>query len=280
MNIADSGTLNTFLQRYQSNSTFLLIVLANQEVTNTQTEIALNFTDSYHQASLYWIYFTITVNIFSSEPLRYLQPLQNINISAWDWINVKLPTAFDPDGDSFTVGLDSKTIEWISLIDSNTLSICPSDANITKNQQTQSVFIILKDTTGSKTINNFIVSIDTSMLINFNIISDVNMLYLQTYELKPNVQNTENITLINCLDFTSVPWANFNSTSKTISINPTNPSLVGTHWVQISAIDGCAKINYSNCFNIKIKFKNPPVFLSQIGQLSLMKGEGRLFKFR
>ena len=224
--------------------------------------------------------FTISVSIFSSEPPKYLQPLQNINISAWDWINVKLPTAIDPEGDSFTVSLDSTTPEWIYLIDSNTLTFCPLNANITKNQQAQAVGIILKDATGSETINNFVASINTSMLIKFDIISDINMLYLQTYELKLNVQNAENITLINCLDSISVPWTKFNATSQTISINPTNPSLVGTHWVQVSAIDGCAKISYSNIFNVKIKFKNPPVFLSQIDQLSLMKGEGRLFKFR
>ena len=279
MSILNAGSLNAYVQKYQSNSTYLLIVQADDGV-NTQTNVVLKYTDSYHQDSQYWKNLTIYISIFASEPPRYNSPLPSVSISACDWKIATLPIATDPDGDLFSVNLDQDTPDWIKLISSETIQLCPSNVNISKEMTSKIIKIILLDSTNSSTINNFTLNIDTSMLIEMKNISDIELYYSQIYSFNSDIVNSRDIKLIDCLNLQPVSWSSYNSSSNIITINSYNPNLVGEYCVKLSAIDGCGDANLSNNFNISIKLKNPPVFLENLIPITLMKGEKRLFNYR
>ena len=279
LNIASPGSLNAYAQKNQSNSTYLLIVQAD-EGANTQTDIILKYTDSYHQDSKYWKNLTISVSIFASEPPRYDSPLNNIGISVCDWMKATLPTATDLDGDLFTVSVSESTPSWIKLINSNTLEICPRNADIEKSMTSEIGEIILLDSTNASSINIFEINIDTSPLVEMDNIEDISLNYLQTFSLNLTMLNSKDTKLVGCSHLNLIAWSYFDMKTNSIIINPTNSSLVGLHWAKLSTVDGCGNINYSNKFNIAIKLKNPPVILNQLKPISLMKGEKRLFNYR
>ena len=163
MSILNAGSLNAYVQKYQSNSTYLLIVQADDGV-NTQTNVVLKYTDSYHQDSQYWKNLTIYISIFASEPPRYNSPLPSVSISACDWKIATLPIATDPDGDSFTVNLDQDAPDWIKLISSETIQLCPSNVNVSKGMTSKMIKIILLDSTNS--VDNKIIRIFYRKVIN------------------------------------------------------------------------------------------------------------------
>ena len=267
LNIKNYGSLYAHTERYQSdNNIFILTVLANQGV-NTQTSIILNYTDSYHQDLQYWNYLTMNVFIFESNPPQYAVPLQNVSISACGCANFSLPTAIDQDGDSFNVNLNNSASDWIKLIDMNTLFVCPPQSSIYKNMLAQLVNIVLLDVTGAYSNNTFYVNIDTSMLVEFPIIQNISMHYLELYSMKLDVQSANNIHLVDWFSLQTITWSSYNSISKLLNINGNNIDLLGTHCVNVQAIDGCNNSIISNSFKILVNLKKPPVFLKTILQL-------------
>ena len=278
VSIASSGTLNAFVQKYKSNSTYMLIVQADQGI-NTQTSVVLRYTDLYHQDPQFWQNITIPIDIFSSNPPEYFEPLQNVSVSAWGWLNVTLPTATDPDGDTFTTNLSQLTPEWIKLFDATTLSVWPDSSNLSKSLTVQPLSIVLVDSTGAQSINTFYINVDTSELIEMNTFSNIKLYYSQIYKFRPGIANATNISLVDWSSLQSVLFSSFNASSGMMLINASNSKDVGVHWVKLSALDGWNKINYSNSFNLIIKIKNPPVFLKSIDPISIMKGDEKLILY-
>ena len=278
VSIANSGTLNTFIQKYQSNNTFILFAQTDQGA-NTQTRVVIKYTDSYHQDPKYWQNITVLFNIFANSYPEYLEPLQNVSISACNWMNVTLPTATDPDGDSFTVSLKEPVPEWIKLIDPTTLSVCPYSSNLTKSQTLQQISIVLIDSTEAQTTNTFYLNIDTSKLFGMNSVSDISLYFSQTFSLELRAESATDVSLVEWSSLQSIKFSHYDVSSKTIFVDGTDMENMGVYWVMISALDGCGKVSYSNRFNMTIKFKYPPVFLKQMDPISLMKGENKLIVY-
>ena len=278
LNIASPGSLHAYAHIYQSNSTYLLIVQADQDA-NTLTSIVLTYTDFYHQDAIFWQSITMNVNIFASEPPKYATSLQNVTISACDWVNITLPTATDLDGDSFTTSFGYSVPDWIKLIDSGTLHVCPSQSNIQKGTPSQPVDIVLRDTTGAYTNNTFYVNLDTSMLVEFPAMKDISVYYSKQYSAKLDIQNAKDVHLVDCTSSQAIEWSSYNSTSKILIINA-NIELIGKHWAKIQAIDGWSNNKNSESFNIIIKSKKPPVFLSAISPIILMKGQQKIIEYK
>ena len=279
MSIVNSGSLKVYAYAVQPYNTYALIVKAD-DGANSQTNVVLKYTDKYHQDSVYWKILTISIDIFVTEPPRYESPLQNISISACIWSNFTLPVATDSEGDSFTTSLDTTTPEWINLIDSNTLEICPSKYNLTAILSSQIVSIKLLDSTNASSVYSFYLNIDTSMLVKFDHVENVEIYFSEIYMLQTDIKNARSISLVDWLYEQLISWSNLNSTSNTIIINATDFSLVGTHWVRISAIDGWGNSKYSDEFNISIIIKNPPVFLDKFSPITLMEGERKVSQYR
>ena len=275
VSIVSLGTLKAYVQKNQSNSTYLLIVQADKGA-NTQTSVVLKYTDSYHQDAQFWQNITIPIDIFASSPPEYTEPLQNISVSAWDWLNVTLPTATDPDGDAFTTNLSKAIPDWIKLLNSTTLFLWPSSSNLSKSLTLQPLDIVLIDSTGAQSTNMFSINVDTSELIEMSTFDDINLYYFQVYKFSPGIANATDISLVDWSSLQSVLFSSFNASSGMMLINASNSKDVGVHWVKISALDGWNKINYSNNFNVAIKYKNPPAFLKQIDPISIMKGDEKL----
>ena len=275
VSIASSGTLNAFVQKYQSNSTYVLIVQADQGV-NTQTSVVLRYTDSYHQDSQFWQNITIPIYIFSSNPPEYTEPLQNVSVSAWAWLNVTLPTATDPDGDAFIASLSESTLEWIKLLNSITLLVWPNSLNLSKSLTVLPLDIVLIDSTKAQSTNTLYINVDTSELIEMRTFSDINLYYSQVYKFSPGIANATDLNFVDWSSLQSILFSSFNASSGIMLINASNSKDVGVHWVKISALDGWDKVNYSNSFKVTIKYKNPPVFLKPIDPIILMKGDEKL----
>ena len=269
---------NAYIQKNQSNSTYLLIVQADQGV-NTQTSVVLKYTDSYHQDAQFWQNITIPIYIFASNPPEYTEPLENMSVSAWAWLNVTLPTATDPDGDEFTTSLSKATPDWIKLLNSTTLLVWPGSSNLSKSLTVQPLSIVLVDSTGAQSTNTFYLNVDTSELIKMSTFSDIKLYYFQIYKFSPGIANATNISLVDWSSLQFVLFSSFNASSSMMLINASNSKDVGVHWVKISALDGWNKINYSNSFNVAIKYKNPPVFFKSIDPISIMKGDKKLIMF-
>ena len=279
MSIVNPGSLNAYVHKVQPYNTYVLIVQAN-DGANTQTNVVLKYTDKYHQNSIYWKNITISIDIFSSEPPQYESPLQNISISACIWANFSLPLATDPEGDSFITRLDITTPEWIDLIDSNTLEICPLKSNLTTIFSSQIVSIELLDSTNASSVYSFYLNIDSSMLVKFDQVQDIEIYFSDIYMLQTGIKNTRSISLVDWLYEQFISWSSFNSTSNSIIINATDLSLFGTHWVRISATNEWGNLTYSDEFNINIIIKNPPVFLDKFSQITLMEGERKVSQYR
>ena len=279
MSIVNSGSLKVYAYAVQPYNTYALIVQADDDA-NSQTNIVLKYTDKYHQDSVYWKNLTILIDIFATEPPRYESPLQNISISACIWSNFTLPVATDSEGDSFTTSLDTTTPEWINLIDSNTLEICPSKYNLTAILSSQIVSIKLLDSTNALSVYSFYLNIDTSMLVKFDHVENVEIYFSEIYMIQTGIKNARSISLVDWLNEKLISWSNFNSTSNAIIINATDLSHVGTHWVRISAIDEWGNSTYSDEFNISIIIKNPPVFLDKFSPITLMEGEKKVYQYR
>ena len=275
VSIVSPGTLNAYIQKNQSNSTYLLIVEADQGA-NTKTSVKLKYTDSYHQDAQFWQNITMPIDIFASNPPEYTDPLQNVSVSAWGWLNVTLPTATDPDGDTFTTNLSQLTPEWIKLFDATTLSVWPDSSNLSKSLTVQPLGIVLVDSTGAQSTNTFYINVDTSELIEMNTFSNIKLYYSQIYKFSPGIVNATDISLVDWSSLQSIVFSSFNASSGMMLINASNSNDVGVHWVKLSALDGWDKVNYSNSFNLKIKIKNPPVFLKAIDPISIMKGDEKL----
>ena len=278
LKIVSSGSLNAYVQRYQSNNTFLLIVLADQGV-NTETSITLNYTDSYHQDLQYWNNLTMNVFIYTSNPPQYVAQLQNVSISACSCANFSLPTATDQDGDSFSVSLDNSAPDWIKLIDMNTLFVCPPQSIIYKNMPSQLVNIVLLDATGAYSNNTFYVNVDTSMLVEFPIMKNISLHYSELYSMKLDVQSANDIHLADWTSLQTITWSSYNYTSKMLTIDGDNIELIGTHWVKILATDRCNNSIASNSFNATINPNKPPVFLDTIPPITLMKGQSKITEY-
>ena len=279
LKIVNFEFLNAYVQSYQSNNTFLLIVLADQGV-NTETSITLNYTDSYHQDLQYWNSLTMNVFIYASNPPQYAVSLQNVSISACGCANFSLQTATDQDDDSFSVSLDNSAPDWIKLIDMNTLYVCPPQSIIYKNMPPQLVNIVLLDATEAYSNNTFYVNIDTSMLVEFPILQNISLHYLELYSMKLEVQSASDIHLVDWASLQSIAWSLYNSTSKMLTLNGDNIDLLGKHCVNIQAIDGCNNSIMSNSFNILISLKKPPVFLDSIPPITLMKGQNKISEYK
>ena len=278
VSIVNPGTLNAYVQKNQSNSTYLLIVQTDQGI-NTQTSVVLKYTDSYHQDAQFLQNITMPINIFASNPPECTDPLQNVSVSAWAWLNVTLPTAADPDGDTFTTNLSESTPDWIKLPNSTTLSVWPGSSNLSKSLTVLPLSFVLVDSTGAQSTNTFYINVDTSELIEMSTFSDINLYYSQIYKFSPGIANATDIDLVDWSSLQSVLFSSFNASSGMMLINASNSKDVGVHWVKISALDGWNKINYSNSFNVAIKYKNSPVFLKSIDPISIMKGDEKLIMY-
>ena len=187
MSIVNPGSINAYVRSIQPYNTYTLIVQAN-DGANTQTNVVLKYTDKYHQDAVYWKNLTISIDIFATEPPRYESPLQNISISACNWANFTLPVATDSEGDSFTTSLDTTTPEWINLIDSNTLEICPLKSNLTTILSSQIVSIKLLDSTNASCVYSFYLNIDTSMLVKFDHVEDIEIYFSEVYKLNNYIE--------------------------------------------------------------------------------------------
>ena len=65
----------------------------------------LTFSDSYHSDPKYQKSIDIQVNIFLSEPPRFLNGLSNLTVNMWSVYYSDLPDAFDPENNTFTIKL-------------------------------------------------------------------------------------------------------------------------------------------------------------------------------
>ena len=81
------------------NQTSLSGTLFLQASTTSSKPVALliSYTDSYHKELSLWKNFTLTYNIFASEPPVFVTNLEDIKLDRWHSKTIQLPQLYDPD---------------------------------------------------------------------------------------------------------------------------------------------------------------------------------------
>lgn len=142
--VVDSGGLNIFTQRLQYNTGFEIIVLASQ-IFNAPINVTIEYTDKYHLDPGFWKSIIMSITVFASEPPRFSNELQDVQVSSCSKTTIILPDVTDPDSTEFTIVLHASTPEWIKLIDSKTLSVDPENVDFTQDMHEVRVTFLLKD---------------------------------------------------------------------------------------------------------------------------------------
>ena len=73
------------------------VLLQSNIVSESTTNLLFFYTDSYHQDLSLWKNFTISANLFGSEPPVFNSALENVHTNKWHNLIVQLPSISDPD---------------------------------------------------------------------------------------------------------------------------------------------------------------------------------------
>ena len=73
------------------------VLLQSNVVSESVINLLFFYTDSYHQDLSFWNNFTISVNLFASEPPVFNSALENVHTNRWHNLLVQLPSISDPD---------------------------------------------------------------------------------------------------------------------------------------------------------------------------------------
>ena len=277
--IVDPGALSLYVQRLPSNNQFQLVAIS-QDATYSNQTVVLQYTDSYHQDPTEWKNLTLSISVYPSEPPRFVTPLKDVLISAWDQISISIPDVEDIDSEHFWIELDSPTPSWISLVGNKTLSVDALNSNLTRMQTSQIVTFKLSDDSGAVVYPKTKLLIDTSMLIEFKHIDKIKAAYSQIIEFDVLTGIAKDVRLLEWESLQPINWGRYNQTTNKMMLNLTDLTSIGNHCGKIVAVDGWGKTDFSNNFNIEVIVKKPPSILGEFNPVKLMRGERRLFEYR
>ena len=277
--IADPGALSLYVQRLPSNNQFQLVAIS-QDATYSNQTVVLQYTDSYHQDPNEWKNLTLSIAVYPSEPPRFVTPLKDVLISAWDQISISIPDVEDIDSEHFWIELDSSTPSWISLVGNKTLSVDALNSNLTRMQTSQIVTFKLSDDSGAVVYPKTKLLIDTSMLIEFKHIDKIKAVYSQIIEFDVLAGIAKDVWLLEWESLQPINWGRYNLTTGKMLLNVTDLTSIGNHCGKIVAVDGWGKTVFSNKFNIEVIVKKPPSILEKFNPVKLMKRERRVFEYR
>ena len=121
--IIDDGGLNIAVHSINNKSFDFEIQWRNIVIKSAQ--LSFNYTDKYHTDPYSWIAVNIIVNVYASEPPRFVDPIQDIvrgTCFPQQYIQ-ELPNITDPDSTSFTSSFGNEAPSWMKIIDNKEVSI-------------------------------------------------------------------------------------------------------------------------------------------------------------
>ena len=121
--IIDDKGLNIIIHSINNTSFNFEIQWNNISIKSTQ--LSFNYTDKYHTNPNSWIAVNITVNVYASEPPRFVGTIQDIVLNTCfpqQYIQ-ELPNIADPDSISFTCSFGNKAPSWMKIINNKEVSI-------------------------------------------------------------------------------------------------------------------------------------------------------------
>ena len=114
--IIKDGGLDIFVQSI--NSTSFEFEVQSNNTTIKSAQISFNYTDKYHTGLDSWTTASVILNVFSSEPPRYANAIQDIVLKTCypQKYTQELPNAIDSDSTSFTSSFADGTPSWIKVV--------------------------------------------------------------------------------------------------------------------------------------------------------------------
>ena len=136
----------------QQKNTYKLIWQAENSLLSLES-LTIFYYDSYHSEISYWNAVRIEINVFLSEPPIFLSTLDNLTVQAWSKFIYKLPNAYDPEDNAFSVSLIGDSFDWIQLSFSNNsiyeIEIDASLLGVLEKDTEYPIGLEIKDITGA-----------------------------------------------------------------------------------------------------------------------------------
>ena len=250
------NSIKSFIQS-ESNSIFTIYLLSNEQSAN-KTVINMLYTDSFHPYENSTISFN--VNLFLSNPPIFEESLSPLNISSWQDYSYNLPSAQDPDGDSFSISLGSSTPSWIYLRNSTEIFINFSSIENISGEVT--VEIILTDSNSAWSNYTLPIFILNKSIPYFGLINDIRLYLVENYEAIVNITSSYPVTFIDWTTKAPVVWAMFNQSSNSLLIESSKIISKNKQCALAKSYDSWGNSYFSNAFNVMISFNNPPAVLT------------------
>uniref|UniRef100_A0A7S3JHM2 Uncharacterized protein n=1 Tax=Euplotes harpa TaxID=151035 RepID=A0A7S3JHM2_9SPIT len=114
--LVSSTGINAFVLK--ANATSFNLMLQPAGDSTFRSSIVLEYTDVYHKAPNYWTQVSIGVDVFSTEPPRFVSSLASITFDRClqSFASYALPDIVDPDSTSFNVSVDDKDVSWVQIV--------------------------------------------------------------------------------------------------------------------------------------------------------------------
>ena len=206
----------------QTTSNGTMYIQANN-ASSEPAEIMISYTDSYHKDLTMWKNFTLTYNLFVSEPPVFKTNPQNIELNRCASTSVEMPQFYDPDTDDsgyvifiikcyssdVTVSLSSGTPSWITLNSNNSIFFNTTN-NKVKIDDLTTVSIKLTDSTNAFMIYSFNVTVDSFVQPSLPEVDDMHFPWPILTSVLIQVQSMFNVTVADCINNQQIRFVTFN----------------------------------------------------------------------
>ena len=120
--MTETEGIGIFVQNVNQTTFNFVMNCEDNSIQNTQ--LSFNYTDKYHINTEEWKSISFNLNVFLSEPPRFVDEILDFQINLWSstLFLLNLPQITDPDSYIFTISLPSDLPDWIKITENNKVS--------------------------------------------------------------------------------------------------------------------------------------------------------------
>ena len=195
----DSAGLGVYIKTINTTCSQVYLNCDNESIKSAT--LVFSYTDIYHTDATYWQNFSVTVNVFVSEPPEFAQLVQNITINKCLQMQVKqiLPSIVDPDSSLFEISFAEQVPSWIyiSNLTESGLNIYYINVDWTSENSWQSysssmsLTVVLSDDSGAWTKYPFSINFESYNDIKFDHIDDISLDMSKPVQIAVNINNAQ-----------------------------------------------------------------------------------------
>ena len=285
-----STQINFMISLNQRTSNGTLYIQANNASVEP-AEIMISYTDSYHKDLTMWKNFTLTYNLFISEPPVFKANPQNIELNRCESTSVEMPQFYDPDTDDsgyvifiikcyssdIIVSLSSDTPSWITLNSNNSIFFNTTNNNV-KIDDLTTVNIKLTDSTNAFMMYSFNVTVDSFIQPSLPEVDDMHFNWPILVSVPIQVQSMFNVTIVDCTNNQHIRFVTFDQSSSMLLLDIEQYQNCQDLCVKLKSSNSWANNVFSNAFWIRFNSGIPPVLTNAFGPLVINRGVLKLFQ--